>query len=56
MKHSMTLVFLGLSLILSACDKAEDGKMPKMSIDEIEREIKEKLNNVKEKTEQARVL
>jgi hypothetical protein len=54
MKHSMTLVFLGLSLILSACDKAEDGKIPKMSTNEIEIEIKEKLTNVKEKTEQER--
>jgi len=55
MKYSMILVFLGLSLTLSACDKLEDGKMPKMSNDEIESEIKEKLTNIKEKAEQERV-
>lgn len=54
MKHSIILALLGLSLILSACDKVEDGKMPKIDTDEMKSEIKEKVTVIKEKTEQER--
>lgn len=54
MKHPLILALLGLSLVFSACDKVDDGKMPKISADEMKSEVEDKVTSIKEKAAQER--